>query len=151
MLPETREWVEKAEQDAAVAEREIRARKVTAFDAVCFHAQQCAEKYLKALHVERGLGYARTHDLAQLLSTLSAGDPALLLLDPAARLLTDFAVKYRYPGAWATRIEARAALNHARLVRDEIRVRLGLAAIRVKPKRKRTPKRRNLRKNRGRS
>lgn len=148
MLPETREWIEKAEQDAAVAEREIRARKVTAFDAVCFHAQQCAEKYLKALHVERGVPYPRTHDLSQLLSNLSQGDPSLILLDPAARILTDFAVKYRYPGAWATRVEARLALNHARLVRDQIRIRLALPPVRAARKRRPPANRRKAKRRR---
>ncbi len=45
----TREWIDKAEGDFATASREIRVRKSPNYDAVCFHAQQCAEKYLKAL------------------------------------------------------------------------------------------------------
>jgi HEPN domain-containing protein len=40
------EWVEKAEGDFRTAEREARVRKAPNYDAVCFHAQQCAEKYL---------------------------------------------------------------------------------------------------------
>ena len=44
MKPLTGEWVEKAEGDFATASREIRVRKAPNFDAVCFHAQQCAEK-----------------------------------------------------------------------------------------------------------
>lgn len=43
-----REWVDKAEGNYATAERELRARKFINYDAVCFHAQQMAEKYLKA-------------------------------------------------------------------------------------------------------
>jgi HEPN domain-containing protein len=50
MKPLTSEWVEKAEGDFATAGREIRVRKTPNFDAVCFHAHQCAEKYLKAIH-----------------------------------------------------------------------------------------------------
>ena len=48
MSPLTQEWVEKAEEDFRVATREYRARKHPAYNAACFHAQQCAEKYLKA-------------------------------------------------------------------------------------------------------
>ena len=48
MKPMTLEWVAKAEGDFAVMEREARVRKKPNYDAVCFHAQQCAEKYLKA-------------------------------------------------------------------------------------------------------
>ena len=49
MKPLTREWVRKAEGDYATAAREMRARKSPNYDAACFHAQQCVEKYLKAL------------------------------------------------------------------------------------------------------
>ena len=49
MKPLTREWVSKAEGDYATARREVRARRQPNFDAACFHAQQCAEKYIKAL------------------------------------------------------------------------------------------------------
>jgi len=44
----TLEWVKKAEGDYVTAQRELRARKSPNYDASCFHAQQCAEKYLKA-------------------------------------------------------------------------------------------------------
>jgi HEPN domain-containing protein len=48
MTPLTREWIDKAEGDFATARREIRVRQAPNYDAVCFHAQQCVEKYLKA-------------------------------------------------------------------------------------------------------
>ena len=44
----TREWIEKAEGDWRTSARELRARRHPNYDAVCFHAQQAAEKYLKA-------------------------------------------------------------------------------------------------------
>ena len=59
MTPLTREWVAKAEGDYATARREARARRQPNFDAVCFHAQQCAEKYVKALLQETGRPIAR--------------------------------------------------------------------------------------------
>lgn len=49
MQPLKNEWIIKAEGDFATAQREMRARKDPNYDAACFHAQQCAEKYLKAL------------------------------------------------------------------------------------------------------
>ncbi len=49
MKPITAEWVSKAEGDFATVEREARARNNPNCDGVCFHAQQSAEKYLKAL------------------------------------------------------------------------------------------------------
>jgi hypothetical protein len=38
----THEWVAKAEGDFTTMERESRARKAPNYDAICFHAQQCA-------------------------------------------------------------------------------------------------------------
>jgi len=65
MNPLTREWVSKAEGDFATAERELRARKQPNLDAACFHAQQCAEKYLKAFLQEKGIPFGKTHNLAE--------------------------------------------------------------------------------------
>ncbi len=56
----TREWIDKSEGDFATASREIRVRKSPNYDAVCFHAQQCAEKYLKALLQESEIPFGKT-------------------------------------------------------------------------------------------
>jgi len=66
----TAEWVTKAEGDFAMVEREARARKSPSYDGLCFHAQQCAEKYLKALLCEAAMEIPRTHDLVALLERL---------------------------------------------------------------------------------
>ncbi len=50
----TAEWVDKAEGDYATAGRELRARVHPNYDASCFHAQQAAEKYLKAQEISEG-------------------------------------------------------------------------------------------------
>ena len=44
----------KAEEDAAVAEREARVRKAPSPGAVCYHAQQAIEKYVKAVLQQQG-------------------------------------------------------------------------------------------------
>lgn len=48
MKPVTTEWIAKAEADYATMLRESRVEENPNWDAVCFHAQQSAEKYLKA-------------------------------------------------------------------------------------------------------
>ena len=48
MQPLTSEWIDKAEGDFATMMREMQVQDYPNYDAVCFHAQQCAEKYLKA-------------------------------------------------------------------------------------------------------
>lgn len=66
MKPISREWVNKAEEDYRVARRE-REAKPAAYSAVCFHAQQCVEKYLKAFLQEQDIPFYRTHDLEALM------------------------------------------------------------------------------------
>jgi hypothetical protein len=68
-----------------------RARKHPSYDATVFHAQQCAEKHLKARLEEAGIAFSRTHDLLvlhQLVLPVEAGwavlQPFLIFLDPFA-------------------------------------------------------------------
>src|SRR5438045_5215990 len=70
MQVEAAEWVEKAEGDWHTAGRELRATEFPNYDAVCFHAQQCAEKYLKALLTERDVRFPKMHHLPTLLDLL---------------------------------------------------------------------------------
>ena len=65
----TKEWVAKAEADFVVA-NELRQVQPPVYDARCFHCQQAAEKYLKALLVELGAAVPRTHNLDDLLALL---------------------------------------------------------------------------------
>jgi HEPN domain-containing protein len=47
------EWVKKAEDDLKTAAHTLKLGKTCPTNTVCFHAQQCVEKYLKAyLHVK---------------------------------------------------------------------------------------------------
>jgi HEPN domain-containing protein len=66
MKPLTKEWIKKAEKDFRVAKREINAEPPS-LNAVCFHAQQCVEKYLKAVLQENEVVFQKIHDLEVLL------------------------------------------------------------------------------------
>ena len=61
-----KEWIAKAEGDFAVACRERRVRKLPNWDAVCFHSQQCVEKYLKALLIHQRKIRAKTSVIKRL-------------------------------------------------------------------------------------
>lgn len=67
MNPRVAEWISKAEGDFLTAGRELRARKSPNYDAVCFHAQQCAEKYLKAVLQENERNIPKIHNLIELM------------------------------------------------------------------------------------
>jgi len=129
-----REWVEKAENDLTAAIHTLKLRRDCPNDVVCFHAQQCAEKYLKALPVMRQVEFSRTHDL-RILATL-ATDVRFDFDVSEQDWLSRFAVATRYPGEDEpiSLGEARHAVALARRVRREIRKFLPRAAIRRKAK-----------------
>ncbi len=121
----TTQWVRKAEADWEVVSR-IQNPKAALLDIICFHCQQTAEKYLKALLQERGLVGLRTHNLLQLVDLLVLGDSDLKLLSRACKSLSRFAVDYRYPGTNASSRQAQTAVRLAERIRKVIRQRLGL-------------------------
>jgi HEPN domain-containing protein len=121
------EWVEKAEGDFQTAQRELRARQAPNYDAACFHAQQCAEKYLKAFLVYHNLPFRPIHDLEVLLGLIVPVSPEFELVRDLLLLLNDYAVDFRYLGESATKDEARAAIKAMRTVRTFVRPKLGLS------------------------
>jgi HEPN domain-containing protein len=126
MKQSTLEWIEKAEDDWIVAQRVYRARKHPVYDAACFHCQQYIEKYLKAELNEAGLIFDKTHDLSDLLKQISVVEPSRTNLQAQTDYLTDFAVRYRYPGNKATKAHAQRAIKDCREVRRVIRTAFGL-------------------------
>ena len=126
MKATTREWVRCAEEDFDVAQALLRRRTKTAANSIGFHCQQCVEKYLKARLEEAGRPVPRTHDLVALLQLLLTLEPLWAPFAPALRRLNDYAVKFRYPGHTATRVDARQALRACRSIRGDVRLSLGL-------------------------
>ncbi len=126
MKPLTREWVRNAERDLATATRELAVEDDPNYDAACFHGQQCAEKYLKAVLEEQGAHVPKTHDLLTLLEMLLPCHPSLDGLREPLEALTDFAVDIRYPGAEADMAAAADATETAREVRRRARLVLDL-------------------------
>ena len=126
MKPETTEWVQKAEGDMNTAQREFAVQEEPNHDAVCFHAQQCAEKYLKARLLEEGLPVMRTHDLEILLNQLLPFEAGLADLLQAVRILSAMAVEVRYPGMAADEDDAAEALRSSEKIRNAIRAVLNI-------------------------
>lgn len=109
----TAEWVAKAEGDYVTAGRELRARRLPNYDAVCFHAQQMAEKLLKAFPQENGSAFPKTHNLIALLELCLPIDGSFEVQRDALIWLDRYAVQFRYPGESAERDEARRAYHLA--------------------------------------
>jgi HEPN domain-containing protein len=127
----TAEWIGKAEDDF-IGSRQLAASKDRLHDLVCFHCQQSAEKYLKAILEEAGQTVPKTHDLENLLNLLMPVHASLGRLRRGIRFLTGFAVHPRYPLNDATKRQATAAIRWAERIRQECRALLG-----IKPPRKR--------------
>jgi HEPN domain-containing protein len=134
MKKTTREWVKKAESDHVMAVQSSRS-PTPLHDGVCFHCQQCSEKYLKALLEELGLPVAKTHDLDDLLTDLRPHHPTLQSLRRGLLFLSNFAVESRYPGKNIIKRQAASALRWKDKVRTEARNLLG-----IQPPRKRRKK-----------
>jgi HEPN domain-containing protein len=126
MKPATREWVDKAEADYDVVLLLLRSRKPSRRDPLCFHCQQCAEKYLKGRLIEAALPFSKTHDLEQLLKLCLPIEPAWLALLPAMVSLTRWAVQPRYPGLSASAAHVREAVRECRKLRVAARRSFGL-------------------------
>lgn len=97
---------------------------------MAFHAQQCAEKYLKALLVFRGVDFPKIHDVERLLALCGLGDRVGLSVEEQ-RLLTDYGTVTRYPGDYepVSFGEARRAVAMARRVRSAVRKELPRRSI----------------------
>ena len=119
------QWVEKAEHDLRNAEHTLTLQEDCPFDTVCYHAQQCAEKYLKAFLISKSQDFPRTHDLRLLLQLALPVSPLELQMAEVT-VLNRYAVEARYPGDWepVTRAEAEEAVVTARKVKKEIREHL---------------------------
>jgi HEPN domain-containing protein len=95
VLAVAREWMVKADNAARV----IRSGAGWPADTVCFHAQQCVEKCLKALLVFRGIPFPKTHNIRDLLRWGPSGIRPHVEAGEQDRL-TEYATVTRYPGEY---------------------------------------------------
>ena len=123
-----RAWIKKAESDLKTAEHTLTLKESCPFDTVCFHAQQCAEKYLKALLVYRSIDFPKTHDIRLLMQRVPA-DVKLGFFIEEVIPLNRYTIEARYPGDWEPfdREEAETAVSIARKVRKAVRASLPTA------------------------
>ena len=130
-LAEVGRWLGYAQADLRAAEILIAGE-----DAIprlsCWHAQQGAEKALKAVLVFLGIEVPRYHNLNALRNLILDG---WQLKDdhPDLSRLTEWAVEARYPGDWpdATEADARLAVQEARALWNSVMADLTEHGLRV--------------------
>ena len=92
-----RQWLTKAEQDMRASEALLEAEPPFLYPS-CFHAQQAAEKYLKALLTWHQIEFPKTHAIEQLIDLVKQADAEIAASLKDAAALTPYGVDVRYPG-----------------------------------------------------
>lgn len=116
-----RQWLRKADEDLAAA-RLLMTESPDLCYASAFHAQQAAEKYLKATLVWHQVEFPKTHDIGLLLRLVATTDSVLIAGLGGAEELTVYSVEVRYPSDLPdpTLTQVREAFGLAELVRDAV-------------------------------
>lgn len=110
-------WLTKADHDLQTAKLALEL-KPELTDSICFHAQQCVEKCLKAYIVNLDEHIRRTHDLTPLVSLCEKYEPEFSKFHDIADELSGYAIITRYPDDWREipREEAAEAVRKAETV-----------------------------------
>ncbi len=116
-----RQWLEHADEDLRLAKHAFKLSSSRPNKLIAYHAQQCAEKYLKAFLALKKVDFPYTHNISLLLE-LSSKHAEWVKDLRDAETLTDYAVTARYPGAERVlKKEAELAVKIADKVRSVVK------------------------------
>jgi HEPN domain-containing protein len=120
LVKKARKWIRYAEEDLRLAKQGLKISSSCPYRLIAYHAQQCAEKYLKAYLVFKQVDFPYTHNIRSLIQ-LCIGDWTEEISD--ADELTPYAVTTRYPGIddRVTGKDVIHALELAKKVRKVVR------------------------------
>ncbi|TAM94271.1 MAG: HEPN domain-containing protein [Chitinophagaceae bacterium] len=90
------QYIKKAKNDFLSIKNNLASDEIPA-DTCCFHAQQAAEKYLKAYLDYNNLEIPKIHDLVKLMKLCMNINPDFVALEPKLKLLSEYSVTPRYP------------------------------------------------------
>ena len=122
IIKEVRQWLAYGEEDLRLAKYAFGLSDEPPYRLIAYHAQQCAEKHLKAYLVFHVIDFPYTHDLQRLLMLCPAKASCAERL-PDVEELNPYATTARYPGEEleVSEREARRAVEIADRVREVIR------------------------------
>ena len=118
-----KKWIIKAGNDFKTGKDELLTDD-PATDTVCFHMQQCVEKFLKAYLVLHGREISRTHDISEVIQLcVEIEQDFEILYQMKADELTKYAVDVRYPDEFymPTLEEAEECIKIAEEVKQFVR------------------------------
>jgi HEPN domain-containing protein len=120
-----KQWINFGDEDLRLARHALTLSSSCPTRLIAYHAQQCAEKYLKAYLVFHHTDFPYTHNMSRLLELCEekAEWPESI---SNAEELTPFAITTRYPGEdeRVTKKEALGAIDIAAKVRKVVRTAL---------------------------
>ncbi len=119
-------WVRKAEEDRGMA---LSVDPGIYANGICFHCQQCIEKYLKATLVAHDVTPDRIHDLVALGTETADHAPEVEELFSDLAFLTPYSVLVRYPDRDAVIEEAHEAIEVMERARAALRIILGIEEL----------------------
>lgn len=124
------QWAIYAEEDLRLGRHGLTLESNCPYRLVAYHAQQCAEKYIKAYLVLQCVDFPYTHNIASLLELCTEHAHWSESLTDAEEL-TPFAITSRYPGEdeEVSKAEAVRAIEIAERVRRIVRSALTEAGI----------------------
>ncbi len=92
-----KQWILLAEDDLKTVENELKSDEPVT-RSICFHAQQCVEKYLKAYLTLKQRAFRKTHDIEELIFLCKNLDAEFdKLYEIKSHELNKYAIDVRYP------------------------------------------------------
>ncbi len=94
----------------------------------CYHAQQAAEKALKAVLLHEITTFPKTHDLSRLVDAIRVSQPAFPEYTLESAVLNEYSIDMRYEPEVLTDVdleEAKAAISYAETILDHARQFVG--------------------------
>ncbi len=91
------EWIRFANMDLDTANHLFNTMHPAPYEIICYHCQQSAEKFLKALYVKEQKEVVKIHDLVVLAKSLSPIYSKITDILRECAILTPYGVRIRYP------------------------------------------------------
>jgi len=125
ILKKVMQWLSLADEDLNLASHALGLGAKSPYRLIAYHAQQCAEKCLKAFLIYHKVDFPYTHNIRRLMKFCAehAAWPQNLT---NAEELTPYAITACYPGEdeQVTEAEAKRAIELAQKVRQQVRTAL---------------------------
>jgi len=96
-----KDWLRYARSDLATSRQMFENAYPREIEISCFHAQQCAEKSLKAYLISKLIEPSRTHDLVELNNLCKMHDSNFSTIRQYCIFLNPYGVQVRYPNELA--------------------------------------------------